>query len=171
MRQKIFFVLMLTWMLVIFVFSARDSVESTEDSYRVGMEVGRLVVPAFNSLSKEEQTAFAAAVDFPIRKTAHAAEYAILGVLTIGTLYDARRRNGRYISVRGSILAAWAVAAAYAVSDEIHQLFVPGRSGQLSDVLLDSAGALAGVLLGVFFMRKKKRKTEKRSFRSICPKK
>ena len=39
----------------------------------------------------------------------------------------------------------WLIAALYAASDEIHQLFVPGRSGQLSDVILDSAGALAGV--------------------------
>ena len=33
------------------------------------------------------------------------------------------------------------------MTDEVHQLFVPGRSGQISDVILDSAGALAGVLV------------------------
>lgn len=169
MRQKICFVLMLIWMLVIFMFSARDSIESTEDSYRIGMEFGRLVVPAFHSLSDEEKLAFAEAVDFPIRKTAHAAEYAILGVLAIGTLYDAKRKNGRYISIRGSIFAAWAVAAAYAASDEFHQLFVSGRSGQLSDVLLDSTGALVGVLLGAFFMGRRKRKRKRTYYGRILP--
>lgn len=156
MRRKICFVLMLLWMLVIFMFSARDGVESTADSYRVGMEVGRLVVPAFSELSEEEQTAFAAAVDFPVRKTAHAMEYTVLGVFAIGTLYGAGRRNGRRIPAWCGALAAWMIAVLYAAGDEIHQLFVPGRNGQLSDVLLDSAGALAGVLLGVLVMGRQK---------------
>lgn len=160
---------MLIWMLVIFIFSARDSIESTEDSYRVGMEFGRLVVPAFHSLSEEEKLAFAEAVDFPIRKTAHAAEYAILGILTIGTLYGAAKRDGGRISVRGSILTAWAIAVLYAASDEFHQLFVPGRSGQLSDVLLDSAGALAGVLLGAFLMSRRKRKKKRTHYGRMSP--
>lgn len=43
--------------------------------------------------------------------------------------------------------------ALYAASDEFHQLFVPGRSGQISDVLLDSAGVCFGVLLGMLFWR------------------
>ena len=42
---------------------------------------------------------------------------------------------------------AWVVGTLYAASDEIHQLFVPGRSGQLRDVFLDSAGVAAGILL------------------------
>ena len=45
-------------------------------------------------------------------------------------------------------------AALYAATDEVHQLFVPGRSGQVSDVLLDSAGAIAGLALlgGIRFL-------------------
>ena len=42
---------------------------------------------------------------------------------------------------------AWAVGTLYAVSDEIHQIYVPGRAGRLSDVLIDSAGAAAGALV------------------------
>ena len=42
---------------------------------------------------------------------------------------------------------AWALATLYAATDEFHQVFVPGRSGKVADVLLDSAGALLGVLL------------------------
>ena len=45
------------------------------------------------------------------------------------------------------LLFPWVIAAAYAATDEFHQLFVPGRSGQISDVVLDSAGALAGLLI------------------------
>ncbi len=71
--------------------------------------------------------------DFVLRKLAHAAEYAILGALLVRAL---RRWS-------------WALAlgVAYAVSDEIHQSFVPGRQGSPLDVLIDSVGVIAGVVL------------------------
>ena len=56
-----------------------------------------------------------------------------------------RTGNGAWRKFRKEMFLPWFIAALYAASDEIHQLFVPGRSGQLSDVILDSAGALAGV--------------------------
>lgn len=147
-RRKVFLILMLVWMAVIFAFSCRTGVESTGDSYQIGMTVGRLVVPAFHNLSSEEQLAFAERVDHPVRKTAHALEYAVLGAFAAGWIYDEKRRRGI------NILWAWLAAAVYAATDEIHQLFVPGRSGQLTDVLLDSAGALAGVLFmaGILYL-------------------
>ncbi len=152
-RRKIFLILMLVWMAVIFAFSCRNGVESTGDSYQIGMSVGRLVVPAFHNLSSEEQLAFAERVDYPVRKTAHALEYAILGAFAAGWLYDAKGRRGR------NILPAWLVATLYAASDELHQLFVPGRSGQVTDVLLDSTGAIAGVLImaGIFYLIRRRR--------------
>lgn len=152
-RRKVFLILMLVWMTVIFAFSCRTGVESTGDSYQIGMSVGRLVVPAFHNLSSEEQLAFAERVDYPVRKTAHALEYAVLGAFAAGWLYDAKRRRGN------NILSAWLVATLYAATDEIHQLFVPGRSGQLTDVLLDSAGAFAGVLsmAGILYLIRRRR--------------
>ena len=51
----------------------------------------------------------------------------------------------------------------YACSDEVHQLLVPGRSGQICDVLLDTIGACIGVLLFTFIIRKwKKNEQEER---------
>jgi len=71
--------------------------------------------------------------DLVLRKLAHAAEYGILGALVVRAL---RRWS-------------WALAlgVAYAVSDEIHQSFVPGRQGSPLDVLIDSVGVIAGVVL------------------------
>lgn len=140
-RRRIFFILMLIWMAVIFSFSCRNGVESTGDSYNVGMAVGRIVVPAFSDLSADKQLEFAAKVDHPIRKTAHALEYTVLGICVTGFLYK-KDRKWRY-----NVLFAWLLGTIYAASDEFHQLFVPGRSGQLSDVMLDSAGVLLGVLI------------------------
>ncbi|MCR5546753.1 MAG: VanZ family protein [Lachnospiraceae bacterium] len=91
MKNKIVFfrmiILMLTiiWMCAIFFFSSRPADVSTEDSHAIGMAIGAFIVPEFENLSAEEQLAFAEKVDYPVRKTAHATEYAILGLLMIFT--------------------------------------------------------------------------------------
>lgn len=140
-RNKIFLILAVLWMAVIFSFSARPAEQSTGDSRWAGHMIGQLFVPGFGDWSDKEQEAFAEKVDYPVRKTAHAMEYAVLGLLTAGAYI----RRGT--SIRKGILVPWGIATLYAASDEFHQLFVPGRSGQVSDVVLDSAGVLAGVLL------------------------
>ena len=155
---------MILWMTGIFVFSSRSGDESAEDSYLAGTMVGELFVPGFDEWSAQRQQAFAEAIDHPVRKTAHAAEYAGLGLLAAGVCIPAAERyrgekeltgkdgsgvymNGGAAKIRRELLMPWAVASAYAATDEFHQLFVPGRSGQFSDVVLDSAGALAGLLI------------------------
>lgn len=142
---------MLLWMAGIFAFSSRSGSESTEDSYFVGTMVGDLFVPGFDEWSAERQQAFAEKIDHPVRKTAHATEYAVLGLLAAGVCIPAagRRKDEKLCAVKISrdLLRPWAIASAYAATDEFHQLFVTGRSGQFSDVALDSAGALTGLLI------------------------
>ena len=162
-RQKIFLILTILWMAVIFSFSARPGSVSEEDSGRVGLLIGEIFVPGFEDWSVEEQQAFAEAVDHPVRKTVHASEYALLGLLTAGA-YISNGKKGAAGSIRAGILIPWLIATVYAATDELHQLFVPGRSGQLSDVVLDGAGALAGLLiLGTvrYMLRKKHFAVEK----------
>lgn len=141
MRRKIFLVITIACMTAIFLFSSRTGEESTGDSYFVGNVVGEIFVPGFDEWSAQEQLEFAGKIDHPVRKTAHAMEYAVLGLLTAGAFIGSRT------SILAGILIPWCIASAYAATDEIHQLFVPGRSGQVSDVLLDSAGVLAGLLV------------------------
>ena len=76
------------WMVVIFSFSAREADESAAMSHSVGKEIGRLVIPEFRSWSEDKQEQFAEKIDFPVRKCAHASEYAVLGVLILGTAYS-----------------------------------------------------------------------------------
>ena len=71
--------------------------------------------------------------DLILRKLAHVAEYAILGALL-----------ARALPSRLSV--AFALGVAYAVTDEIHQTYVPGRAGRPLDVLIDAAGVALGVL-------------------------
>ena len=180
---------MLLWMALIFFYSSRQADVSAEDSGRIGITLGRIFISDFEEWPEEEQQEFAARIDHPVRKTAHAAEYAVLGFLAAGACTGTagsagtsrssgmagssgvaesagtaessgvaesagtaessgvagRTGNGARRKFRKEMFLPWLIAALYAASDEIHQLFVPGRSGQLSDVILDSAGALAGV--------------------------
>ena len=69
--------------------------------------------------------------DLALRKIAHAAEYAVLGALLLRAV--------------GRELPAAALGIAYAVTDEVHQAFVPGRHGAVMDVLIDAVGVLLGV--------------------------
>jgi VanZ family protein len=78
-----------------------------------------------------------------LRKSMHFVEYALLGVLT----YRALGTGAAPASQRGRVLAALALAAGVAISDEVHQAFTLSRSGRAHDVLLDAAGALAGAVL------------------------
>jgi VanZ family protein len=71
--------------------------------------------------------------DLVLRKLAHAAEYAVLGAL----LVRATAKAG----------LAMVLGTIYAVSDEVHQAFVPGRMGSVLDVILDAVGVVCGVVL------------------------
>lgn len=89
----------------------------------------------------DSQKAFDTA-EFLIRKCAHASEYALLGVTFVIPLKF-------HVGLAGKKLACVSVLAAvlYACTDEFHQLFISGRSGQLLDVGIDSLGACIGVML------------------------
>ena len=160
-RRKVFLVLTILWMVLIFAFSARPAEVSSEDSRSIGLLIGELFIPGFEEQSAEAQDRFAEKVDYPIRKAAHASEYALLGLLTAGAYIaggaadmgngnekkKADTNSKKRTSISRGILIPWVITTAYAATDEMHQLFVPGRSGQVSDVLLDSAGAIAGLAL------------------------
>ena len=158
MRRKIFAAAAVLWMIVIFSFSAKVSEDSEEMSRSVGMLIGKAVIKEYKEWPGKRQAAFAAKIDYPVRKAAHASEYALLGILLTGAILDIRKPWKR------QLLACFLIGAAYAASDEFHQLFVPGRSGQIRDVMIDSAGVAAGIILACLaikaFQCRKPRKIE-----------
>ena len=79
-----------------------------------------------------------------VRKLAHFAEYALLGFWLMLTL---RVYTRRIISC-----IAWPLffGLLTAVADEFFQLFIPGRAGQVKDVVIDFGGVLSGLCLGLF---------------------
>lgn len=85
-------------------------------------------------------------LDLLFKKLAHAFAYAVLMGLWWGALKSIRAANWR------TLLLAFIFTVLYAISDEWHQTFIPHRSGQLADVLVDSAGAL---LVFIFIRRQR----------------
>ena len=78
--------------------------------------------------------------DLLLKKGGHLASYAVLAWLWLQALRPA------VVSLR-VLLTVFAIVTLYAVTDEVHQTFVAGRSGTPVDVLIDAAGALLGILL------------------------
>lgn len=74
------------------------------------------------------------------RKSAHFFAYLVLGLLFAMALGNSG------MDLQRAVLVAFALSALYAASDEFHQLFIPGRSGEFRDVLIDSAGAATGLM-------------------------
>jgi len=80
--------------------------------------------------------------DLILKKLGHFSEYGILAVL----VFWASVQDAESIRTR-AVLGAFAFTALYALSDEIHQSFVPGRDSQLLDVALDAVGAGLALLV------------------------
>lgn len=152
MKRRVLTIAVVLWLAVIFLMSAKPADESDNMSLSVGHIIGKVFVRDYTQMKEEEKEAFAERINYPVRKAAHAAEYAVLGVLLTAAL-------GSYsIDGRRRVVTAWAAGTLYAASDEFHQLFVPGRSGCITDVMIDSAGLMTGILLLAAVQRWKKRR-------------
>lgn len=142
LNQKILIIIswaaVLALMVLIFNFSAQVAEESNELSTGITEKIVKMVASVVPN-----QNFDVGELNHFVRKNAHFFVYLTLGLLVI----NAWRRSG----VRGfkSFVFSLAICVLYATSDEVHQLFVPGRGGQVSDVLLDSAGATVGI--GLYF--------------------
>ena len=142
-KKIILWILVLLCMGTIFCFSSQKAAESDKTSLSFA---GRIIqmLDVDGSLTSEEIEEISADINHVVRKGAHFSIYGLLGalVLLLISQYNVKLTRGLPYSTLISML--------YACSDEYHQTFVPGRSGQLSDTLLDTAGAFCGALLVMF---------------------
>ncbi|NJP38625.1 VanZ family protein [Alkalicoccus luteus] len=131
--------LVLAWMGLIFYFSHQPGDRSGEMSSGVLQALTAL-------LPFEPSETF----HFLLRKSAHFTVYAVLGILLLRALK---------LHASGKKAVAWAllISCLYAVSDEYHQTFIPGRSGEVGDVLIDTVGAGSGILVYIGVRRLLKR--------------
>lgn len=142
-KKTISWLLVLLWMGIIFLLSAQSGPESgalssnlTEQILaflkKLNLDVG-VQVSSFESI---------------LRTNAHFIAYFILGILVFNALrWD---DQSPYYKSFGRALI---INVVYAISDEFHQYFVPERAAELKDVLVDTAGALSGILIFLLILR------------------
>jgi VanZ family protein len=134
-KKRIYWLLALGWCLGIYFFTA--SPVSTGESSGTLLQT---VLPLSPDAARE--------LNYVIRKGAHLATFGLLGILLLQAF------GGR----KGAPIYAWALATLYGAADELHQGFVPGRTSLLSDVAIDSGGALAAILLFLWVRSRLRRK-------------
>ncbi|WP_214627191.1 VanZ family protein [Paenibacillus agaridevorans] len=136
MRKFMYGAAVLVWMAVIIGFSNQQASDSNALSSGLSDAIATTIRVMLPGLELD-----AGELNRVVRKLAHGLIYLVLGMLVLGTLTKLGVRGGRGVAI--TLL----VCVLFAVSDELHQLFVSGRSGQASDVIIDSIGASIGILL------------------------
>lgn len=138
-------ILSVLWFFVICGFSGENSSASDETSSRVTELVLSVFIRGFSDLGESEKADLIAKYNHPVRKLAHFTEYAVLGaLLSIVFLCFVQTKKRFYLF---SVTLSFILAS----TDEIHQLFVSGRACRFYDVLIDTSGAAAGILLVLIF--------------------
>lgn len=129
-------ILLVCWCILIFAFSARTAVDSTKDSDKI-----------VRSLLKRTDPDLYKKVTIIVRKSAHFFLYFVLGIFSLPVFFSVKQmKRTRLFSISFCVL--------YAISDELHQFFVPGRSCEVADVLLDSMAAFLSILLFYHIIRR-----------------
>lgn len=158
-------ILIIIWMVLIFYMSAQPGDTSGE----ISGSVSHLFMQIWNSVfglgwNEGEVLHMAQTWDYPIRKLAHMTEFGILAMLGYWTLGSYERFRGSvhlietgsmraWLSKNKRYVAAWLLTVCYAATDELHQLFVPDRNGNVFDVAVDGTGAVIALLFVYVLMR------------------
>lgn len=153
MNYKIFsWIAVILWMIFIFNLSSQVAEQSNELSTGITEVVVKTVERINPQVDLDTYK-----LNHIVRKNAHFFAYLVLGILTLNAL----RRSGIY--GYKSVVLALVICVLYSMSDEIHQLFVPGRGGQFKDVIIDSAGVTIGI--GVYLLSIRKFLSKKRKYK------
>jgi len=139
-RVVIYWILLIIWMIGIAIMSNQPA--SISDSQSGG------VIEMLSRIGIDMNNIFGQFANFIVRKCAHFLEYMILALLVSNVLK-------LYFNMKQVVIIAIIFVFLYACSDEIHQLFVPGREGAIRDVIIDTCGGITSVLIKLFVKHRK----------------
>ena len=149
MKKIILYILLVFWMGLIFYFSHQPSVQSDGVSNGLMSKIIDIVEVIishdFNEVEIENIYRYGI---IPIRKCAHLSIYFVLGILIYLLV------NQYSLIDKKMIITSILFCIFYACSDEIHQLFVFGRSGEVKDVFIDTIGSLLGIFITSRILKK-----------------
>lgn len=148
MKKVIFIGVCLVWFCFIFYNSSQSGDKSNSKSFNIvntiREELRSIKGESKKDYSKLPQNQRDESINIFIRKNAHAFEYCVLAVLVTVLLFHFGMKG------RGAIVYILFICLLYAVLDEFHQLYVPGRTSEVKDVLIDFCGANIGMWFSYF---------------------
>jgi len=127
------------WMILIFAFSAQPADESNEVSLGITAILLRFIENL--GITTDVSADWIGEINNIVRKSAHAFVFFVLAMLAVNAFLSTKAKGFK------AFLFAFIFTFFYACTDEIHQIFVPGRACMLSDVGIDSIGAVIGLCL------------------------
>lgn len=137
-KRIIYGILVIIWMTLVFAFSSQNGEESKRTSGYFTDKVVQIISSVKTDINIEDTEEI---ISFIIRKMAHFSIYFVGGILIFNFV------NTFPLKLRNVMLLAFVLGCVYSISDEIHQLFISERAGQIRDVLIDSTGVLIAILL------------------------
>ena len=129
----------LAWMIFVFQFSNQPSDKSQNTSGNFARIVVNLISKT-TEISEMEKEELVQKINPIIRKIAHYLLYTIGGIFIIINV-----KQYKDLSNKSQIIVGLIIGMLYAISDEIHQYFIPGRACQVKDVCIDSLGIITGI--------------------------
>jgi len=124
---------------LIFFFSHQNATQSDNVSGGLIESIVKFFIPGASDATLAE---WVERLNFIVRKLAHVSAYFVLGTLSYMTVSTYKIFSSAY-----KVALSITICLGYSVSDEYHQTFIPGRSGELRDVGIDSIGIFIGVML------------------------
>ncbi len=150
-------------MLLIFFFSTETAERSDKTSGTISKTVISVIHPDYEHYQASKRKEIYDTVQHAVRKAAHFTEYMILGLL-LRLCLESWFGKRKWLAP-----GAWLIGTLYAGTDELHQILTDGRSGQWTDVLLDSSGVLTGVALALLILHVVRSSGKERKPENVCP--
>lgn len=145
-KKILLLILVLIGCITIFCFSEFSAGESTKQSR--GLTYNIVKVLNGNKLSEKELIKLTKKVNPLVRKIAHFSIYMILAIFTYMFIEELNiKSKSEKERLRKNIIYTCIFCIIYAIFDEIHQIYVPGRTGKLIDVIIDTLGSCMGITL------------------------
>ena len=138
----ILLILIICTMFIIFGFSSQNATESKGISTKISEYVLKFN-KTYQQANQKEKASILKKTNAIMRKVAHFSIYTVLGILLTGAMMHTKLNDKK------RILITICIGLLYAISDEIHQSFSPGRTPLVTDVYIDMLGVIIGALLVV----------------------
>lgn len=144
--RAILIILLIVTFYVIFGFSSQDGEKSSSLSKEITVEVTKNI-QSIQKLEKSKKEEVLSEIEHIIRKLAHFSLYTLVGILLMSLMSTYKLTNIKRIGI------SMGLGVLYAISDEIHQYFIPERTALIGDIFIDSSGVVVGICIIIAGMK------------------